>query len=320
MSEIQWYYEVEQNCHGPVGVAEIADQLNKDTITGISLVWRRGLSDWQVLQRTELPSQLQYCAGIGQEKQISIPTLWWFIEKNNELHGPLTTDALTESVRSGALNLQTPVWREGMITWQPLCHTGLAVVLASKTAAAAPVAPPPLPWLATTDGQAEHLLAADTFASKQMWRANGWLKFFCISIAGLQPLINLAACISLVNSFLSAWLHIGFELKLIMVVQIAFVIGIGAHGINAGKKLWQGNRQGIRLAKSFLVLNVVVDAFMTLLWWYGYRVSGIPGNVFNVESLLGGFLKTCVFASIWLSFLSHSENVADMPNGAHNAV
>lgn len=44
----------------------------------------------------------------------------WFYSLGNEQNGPITETQLDELIRSGKINRETLVWREGMSDWQPL--------------------------------------------------------------------------------------------------------------------------------------------------------------------------------------------------------
>ena len=46
----------------------------------------------------------------------------WFYVRDNQSDGPHSDEVMQNLVRTGAINAQTPIWREGMPEWQPLAQ------------------------------------------------------------------------------------------------------------------------------------------------------------------------------------------------------
>jgi hypothetical protein len=54
-----WYFTEHGQRKGPLSTAQVLEILQSETITGDTLVWRKGLSDWQLLRATELSVYLR---------------------------------------------------------------------------------------------------------------------------------------------------------------------------------------------------------------------------------------------------------------------
>jgi membrane protease subunit (stomatin/prohibitin family) len=94
----------------------------------------------QALGRQDQQPQAQ---GGGQQAQAGPPPLpgqeaQWFLGVDGRQEGPLTTTALAEQARSGALTPETLVWKAGMSTWT-------AARDVPEVAAVLGAVPPPLP-------------------------------------------------------------------------------------------------------------------------------------------------------------------------------
>lgn len=69
----------------------------------------------------------------------------WYYAKDGVQMGPVPREELEAAIRSGVVNAQDLVWREGMPTWIPCGQTGEFGVLATPPAlGSAPLSPAPL--------------------------------------------------------------------------------------------------------------------------------------------------------------------------------
>ncbi|QQO18611.1 DUF4339 domain-containing protein [Bradyrhizobium diazoefficiens] len=58
-SDEAWFYTQSGQRKGPVSAEKLSELLAAQTIDGETLVWRKGLADWQLLRTTELGTQLK---------------------------------------------------------------------------------------------------------------------------------------------------------------------------------------------------------------------------------------------------------------------
>jgi len=73
-TDILWYYVVDEQQHGPVTKAELADRLQAGIISRLTLVWREGAGNWTVLEEA-IPSLIgvQKSAVENQSGGASVP-------------------------------------------------------------------------------------------------------------------------------------------------------------------------------------------------------------------------------------------------------
>lgn len=67
---------------------------------------------------------------------------WFYSANQRQPQGPLAVESLVELYRSGRIGLDTLVWREGQVHWQPLGEFAAELGLLDRDGAALP---PPLP-------------------------------------------------------------------------------------------------------------------------------------------------------------------------------
>ncbi len=69
-------------------------------------------------------------------------TQWYYAQNSQQRQGPLPAESLVELYRSGRIGLDTLVWRDGQIQWQPLADFAAELGLSARPGAPLP---PPLP-------------------------------------------------------------------------------------------------------------------------------------------------------------------------------
>jgi membrane protease subunit (stomatin/prohibitin family) len=108
---------------------------------GLGMGMAMGQQMAQALGRQDQPQSQQQAP--GQQAQAGPPPLpgqeaQWYLGVDGRQEGPLTTTALAEQARSGALTAETLVWKSGMSTWT-------AARDVPEVAAVLGAVPPPLP-------------------------------------------------------------------------------------------------------------------------------------------------------------------------------
>lgn len=101
----KWYYASGSEKIGPMSQKQFDELVNDGTIGRETLVWRKGMSDWQSLDQ----------AGPVVEARNK-----WYYAAGNEKLGPLAQQQFDRAVADGVISADTLVWRKGMSDWQPL--------------------------------------------------------------------------------------------------------------------------------------------------------------------------------------------------------
>lgn len=76
---------------------------------------------------------------------------WFYVDRSQNRHGPVSAEALVEAHRLGQVGLDGLVWREGLSEWAPLGQFRDELGLASVTPVAPPAPPSAAPAAATPD-------------------------------------------------------------------------------------------------------------------------------------------------------------------------
>ncbi len=104
-----WYYAEGDLKKGPIKQQEFERLLAAGAIVPETLVWRKGMTDWQPLAEVRLPA-----AGT-----------WYYAEGNNKA-GPVSQDQLNRLAADGTIGADTLIWRMGMTDWQPLSEVNMS--------------------------------------------------------------------------------------------------------------------------------------------------------------------------------------------------
>jgi len=105
-------------------------------------------------------------------------TNWHYADANLQQQGPVTTEALAELLRSGAVHQETLVWREGMTQWAPLREF------------AAELVPPPPPIAPAIPARAPEVPGIGKPASIEIAYAGFWRRWAALFID--QLILSLA--------------------------------------------------------------------------------------------------------------------------------
>lgn len=134
--ETAWYYEGGGERRGPVSLEQIRAVAARGGLSGSTLVWRSGWSDWQPVNATELqdlvtPAPNATTAVLRDEGNT------WHYECRGQRLGPLAEADMLALVADGTLTRGALVWRAGLDAWTPIESTELGEQLKRNT-------PPPL--------------------------------------------------------------------------------------------------------------------------------------------------------------------------------
>jgi len=137
--------------------------------------------------------RLPTCTTAGAEKEIAMDdaasgninnNMVWYYQKDSQQAGPIDLAEIEKLIAHGQIDLNTKVWQEGMLDWQPAKKTALLDKF--SRAGEPPVAPPPIAQQATP--------------LDDIRRLNRWFMIFWICLAAGIPLsfviIGLAAIIA----------------------------------------------------------------------------------------------------------------------------
>lgn len=101
--QVKWYYAEGDNKMGPIGQEQFDRLVADGTVTPETLVWRKGMTEWQPLA----------------ELKPALPKKWYYAEGQIK-KGPLAPEEFDRMVAEGAIGGETLVWCKGMAEWQPL--------------------------------------------------------------------------------------------------------------------------------------------------------------------------------------------------------
>ena len=134
-----WYYEWNQQPFGPISKETLAEDLRSGKISGDTLVWREGMTEWKPLNQTELASLVGekvpdnvpplvpvapvFYPGYSQPQKVKIETLsklfwWWFCLTILGVPFYLTTQAFPGEI-----------WSAGLVCGWELCTLASTVLM-----------------------------------------------------------------------------------------------------------------------------------------------------------------------------------------------
>jgi uncharacterized RDD family membrane protein YckC len=101
----KWYYVAGSKKIGPLPQEQFDELVNDGTIGLETLVWHKGMREWQALDQT----------GPAVEAKNK-----WYYSVGNEKIGPLAQQQFDRAVADGVISGETLVWRKGLSVWQSL--------------------------------------------------------------------------------------------------------------------------------------------------------------------------------------------------------
>jgi hypothetical protein len=134
----------------------------------------------------------------------------------------------------------------------------------------------------------------------------GWLRFFCIVLTVITPLLTL---LLLAKSYNDTYKY--FErfprLVVIMVIDSLLSLSLMGYSIYAGVGLWKIRPGAVRTAKRYLVTYLVYLAIAAVLPF----TAGLPSaaNMAMLGEVFKSFVRGGVFFAIWYSYLTTSQRV-----------
>jgi hypothetical protein len=154
---MNWYYAIGTERQGPVSDEQLHAWAKDGVVTGETLVWREGLTNWQPY-RTVLPPGAvppappvapapEPAPAVAPPAPVPVATTWYYAIGTDRL-GPVSQEQLQALVKDGVVTGETLVWREGLPNWLPY-RTQAAPGPATATVNFA--APLPEDWRAAYD-------------------------------------------------------------------------------------------------------------------------------------------------------------------------
>jgi hypothetical protein len=135
----------------------------------------------------------------------------------------------------------------------------------------------------------------------------GWLKFFCIVLTVISPLLMLGQ-ISLNWRETEPYLSTFPNLRTAAVLENCFLLAMMGFSILAGSALWSRKHGAVDLTKKFLVVSLaysMVSPFLLI------ALTNLPAEVNNeiVKEGIKGAIRGIVFFTVWFSYLKVSKRV-----------
>lgn len=160
--DYQWYYVDRGQSRGPFDQGLFEEMAANGTIGPRTYIWRPGMENWMRLEETDFGRRLMSRAAAAQvtdaaaavtpeepaedplsrlearneqdkareenaaeEKRTAAGSEWFYVH-NSRSSGPYADEVMGQFIRSGLLDANTYVWKEGMDDWQHLGNTTLA--------------------------------------------------------------------------------------------------------------------------------------------------------------------------------------------------
>jgi len=154
-------------------------------------------------------------------------------------------------------------------------------------------------------------LGLQAVGNKELQGVGGWLKFFCVMLTIIGPIVSL---LMLAQEWqtpnLSALFKVFPTLRAVVVIESLMQLGILIYGIIIGIMIWNGNKKGKILAERYLLvrLSVFVVGEIALI----AMLSDLPDKGFaaGADSALSTIILQAIFFGVWYSYFKNSKRVA----------
>ena len=210
---------------------------------------------------------------------------WYFLDSNNEKHGPFSYEELSNKIDSNELPDDILISSTEDENWVPANQ-----VLYSDSVQA-------------EDSDATYNITTES--DMRYEKVGGWLLFFCLSLVIFTPLIGVFSLITSVDQLQSSFLPDNFMSYFTIITIIEFaLIGFGMY---IGIKLWQIAPYAVQNAKKYLVIVLVVQIIQIFIPYLFDFNSSIRDAL--LEESLKYVARTVIAVAIWLAYLRKSKRV-----------
>jgi hypothetical protein len=134
----------------------------------------------------------------------------------------------------------------------------------------------------------------------------GWLRFFCIVLTVITPLLSLLLLAKSYNDTCKYFDRFP-RLAVIMGIDSLLSLSLMGYSIYAGVGLWRIRPGAVRTAKRYLVSYLVYLVIAAVLPF----TAGLPSaaNTAMLGVIFKGFVRGGIFFGIWYSYLGTSQRV-----------
>ncbi|MBP3853802.1 MAG: DUF4339 domain-containing protein [Erysipelotrichaceae bacterium] len=114
-----WHYADHGDSYGPFTLAEMHQFLKNGTLSEMSFVWTKGMSDWKRWKDSDLADSVDPTPQLEQE-------LWYYVDQDNTQTGPFEKYMMVDLITKGTIHSETYVWKTGMEDWVRLKDSSLS--------------------------------------------------------------------------------------------------------------------------------------------------------------------------------------------------
>ncbi len=135
---------------------------------------------------------------------------------------------------------------------------------------------------------------------------HGWLKFFCISLTIITPIVNIALMLGEWRDTKAMFDDVP-NLKNAVMLEIFSYSAITFFAVFAGTKLWSVKPNAVKITKYYLVAQMLVALIIPGTVLAIISVSGLPSELYTdvFKTAFAGIF----YLAIWYPFLCKSKQV-----------
>lgn len=203
------------------------------------------------------------------------PNMNWYYADEGKQAGPVTQEQFDELVRSGKIQTDTPVWREGMSDWEPYRDANARFNPAAATASGG------TGYVASESPEAVCAECGKRFATKDMIRHSG--AYICANCKPVfvQKLAEGAPIQTGALNYAGFWIRFAaYFLDAVILMAVNFFIGLVA-GFTAAQAVGLQPKGAVTLQVILLVIQLTISICYEgiLVGKYGATLGKMACNI-----------------------------------------
>jgi len=134
----------------------------------------------------------------------------------------------------------------------------------------------------------------------------GWLLFFCINLVILSPVVSLIFLYVGYNG-IGEYAYLFPRLVPVATIDSVATVAIVLFGIYTGVGLWRVRDGAVRVAKTYLIVNLAYGFAGVILQIVSIYPLEIDSSYFS--DMAQSAVRATIFTAIWYSYLNRSRRV-----------
>lgn len=143
----------------------------------------------------------------------------------------------------------------------------------------------------------------------------GWLLWFCLNLAVINPIITIFMVLYNYLWYLSnpkIWSKLSWDVHVLALSETVPLVWLALAGLYVGIRLWQEKSNAVRLAKGFLISFLILNLCSVSLVLIVQGVFVRSWGSIRIETWEWAFMRTIqtlIYFGVWFAYLHSSRRV-----------